>query len=316
MASLWRHDVYLVAGLTVFGAVAYYLAREQLLAVKNDAKITKAAPPAKVINQSTEDAVKLEALEVLLESPNYELQGAAVKIITNRATKPHIYQALLHKIRYGDIPQQEQALASLRYLVSYTNPKYLNPERTLSTVITFLSNNQPKFPTGVDADLPLWKLRSEPVKDALHILDDVLSSLSSQTFPTALKAGLVSKWLSKYPFGGPSATEAAARDELRSLNWDSEDLLLFNIIKRLFDMPAGRRELRKYGLLGSSIEESSDENMIWFDEDAQMSGYNRMPGLRREHDESPEEQRLRRRRREAMVLSDGDEVVTNENITW
>lgn len=94
------------------------------------------------------------------------------------------------------------------------------------------------------------------------------------------------------------------------------------ILIMLDNEPEGRRQLRKHGLMGSAIGETPDdedgEGGVLF-ENGRRAGVRSvmthypLPGSR-VHDESPEEQALRRRRREAMVLSDGPGPLGSEDI--
>ena len=137
----------------------------------------------------------------------------------------------------------------------------------------------------------------------------------------ALRAGLIHRWLSKFPFGGTDTPEAQKKEIVQRLKTgQSEDVLLSRIIGLICKEPEGRRQLRKYGLIGSAMDESRDE-----DGDVVMASPQEMleqmdmeewdgAGVPRVHEESMEEQALRRRRREAMVISDDGEPLGRENI--
>ena len=137
----------------------------------------------------------------------------------------------------------------------------------------------------------------------------------------ALCAGVIDRWLSKFPIDGTDTPEARNIEIVQRLkSGQSEDILLSRIIGLLCNEAEGRRQLRKYGLIGSAMDEAQDEDgdvvmaspqeML---EQMEMEGWSGA-GVPRVHEESVEEQALRRRRREAMVISDDGEPLGRENI--
>lgn len=154
-------------------------------------------------------------------------------------------------------------------------------------------------------------------KDALSILSANLYHRTTE----ALRAGLVNRWLAKYRFGGPNASDSRKMEVVQSLRTgQSEDVVMNHILNAIYSEPEGRRQLRRYHLIGSAIGETPDDD----DGDVLMTGgediasraafrYGYQRGSR-VHEESPEEQALRRRRREAMVISDGGAPLGWENI--
>lgn len=90
------------------------------------------------------------------------------------------------------------------------------------------------------------------------------------------------------------------------------------VISALASHPDGAKQLRKYDLMGSMLEENDHDDDdtdsdVWMIDGDETAGVRRYSG-RRIQEESPEEQALRRRRREAMVLSEGGRPLGNENI--
>ena len=191
----------------------------------------------------------------------------------------------------------------------------------MSTVPTFevlvtslckLTSTNP--PTCAD-DATNHKDRTQPERDILYILYHTMRSNAID----ALRAGLVHRWLSKYPFGGTETTEMQKMEIVQCLKTgQSEDIALGRIIGLICMEPEGRRQLRKYRLIGSAMDESRDDDgdvvmidSVEIDEPVNSEGMN---VAARVHDESVEEQALRRRRREAMVISDDGEPLGRENI--
>lgn len=107
-----------------------------------------------------------------------------------------------------------------------------------------------------------------------------------------------------------------------------------SIITTLVSAPDGIRQLRKYGLMGSMIEESHDlddngdddddddgahddedaDSDVWMINGESTAGRSWAPERLTLPDESLEEQVLRRRRREAMVFSEDGGPIGRENI--
>ena len=146
------------------------------------------------------------------------------------------------------------------------------------------------------------KVRTKAEKDALNIL----CNTSGGALLEAIQAGLVSLWLAKYPFGGTNAPESRKIEIVTRLRFGQSDDHAMNVLLQSVNMqPEGRRQLRKYHLMGSAIGEIPD------DHDGDILVYQ---GGSRVHEESAEERALRRRRRQAMVISDGGEPLGLDNI--
>ena len=146
----------------------------------------------------------------------------------------------------------------------------------------------------------------------------VLCRLLRDNLIDAISAGIVSRWLSKYPFGGSTTDEAVRREAVHQLKtFTSDDILMCEVIVRLDNFAEGRKQLRRCGLIGSAIGESNgNEADTWMVDGDDTAGGNLASGAgsRRVREESAEEQALRRRRREAMVFSEGGGPLGRENI--
>lgn len=160
----------------------------------------------------------------------------------------------------------------------------------------------------------LPKTRPLGEKKALSILSLILQ----ENIPAALEAGVVSRWLSKYPF--PCAlTKPSRRQDVVILmkTWWSDDTIMSAIFNTLSSHPDGKKQLRKYGLMGSMMEENDhddeEDSDVWMIDGEDTAGSRRLSG-RRVRGGTAEEQAVRRRRREAMVLSDGVHPLNNDDI--
>ena len=125
----------------------------------------------------------------------------------------------------------------------------------------------------------------------------------------AIGAGLVSRWLRYYPFGGPHKSEERKWLVLSHLRSDhTDDTSLSGIINQLHDFTQGRNQLKKYGLINPAEETTTFSDDIL---DMMRRGINQR---RADREESEEEQALRRRRRHVMVISEAGQPLSDENI--
>lgn len=189
--------------------------------------------------------------------------------------------------------------------------------------------------------------RTRPIGEnkALKTLYIILSG----NVPAALEAGIISRWLTNYPF------PCAVQDETKKRNivfmmktWWSDDPIMSSIINTLSSHQEGLKQLRKYGLMGSRMEEHTadaygndfhDDNDdeggdsglhdydtddhrdhdpdsdsdVWMVDGEGTAGASPWLGMRPQEN-SAEEQALRRRRREAMVFSEGGRPLVQDNI--
>lgn len=161
----------------------------------------------------------------------------------------------------------------------------------------------------------LPKTRPLGERKALNTINIALQ----ENIPAALEAGIVSRWLSKYPF--PCALTVPSRKQdvvILMKTWWSDDAVMSSIFSTLSSDPDGAKQLRKYGLMGSMIEENDhdDEDLdsdVWMVDGEDTAG-SRPASSRRAREGTAEEQATRRRRREAMVLSDGGRPLGNADI--
>lgn len=149
----------------------------------------------------------------------------------------------------------------------------------------------------------------------------ILNVLLPENIPAALEAGIVTRWLSKYPF--PCAlTEPSRKQDVVILlkTWWADDMTMSSIFSTLASHPDGIKQLRKHGLMGSMIEENDQDDDddgdsdVWMEDGDDTAGSYPQSASRRFQEGSAEEQALRRRRREAMVLSEGGRPLGNDDI--
>lgn len=220
----------------------------------------------------------------------------------------------------------------------------------MNCLCNFLDEHTEQTSTTASPILP--KTRPLGEKKALQILNVLLP----EDVSTAVAAGVVSRWLVKYPF--PCALEEPSGREnviLLMKNWWSDDATMSSILGTLTTHPEGYEQLQEYGLMSIMGDESEDDrdrdededhdedpdehddddSEIWdiedSDEDLDVDmprdgdilmeegddtaglGFHAWPS-RRLQAGTTEDQALRRRRREAMVLSEGGRPLGRENI--
>lgn len=147
-----------------------------------------------------------------------------------------------------------------------------------------------------------------------------LNILIGENLPAALEAGVVSRWLSKYPFPclinniendfDDSGKGSHSKDIVHLLKtyWP-DDALMGSIITTISSNTDGLEQLREYGLTDPYVdavqEQGEDDGDVLMVNGESTAGRRRAPERRLSlPEESFEEQALRRRRREAMVYSE------------
>lgn len=177
--------------------------------------------------------------------------------------------------------------------------------------------------------------RTRPELDALELLDSFLDRHSVQF---AIDYGVVSLWLAKYPFGGdlesryPSSQAsqlAAKRRRLEDLKIGRDkDRTMVSIIKHILGYRYAREYISNaefprdffFDAIRFDDNENEDEySQIWHETNgAAMAPESSLgPMMRRGQrvrEESLEEQALRSRRREAMVLGETGRPIEGTDI--
>lgn len=167
--------------------------------------------------------------------------------------------------------------------------------------------------TTISPILP--KTRPVGENKALNTLDIILR----ENISVALEAGVVSRWLSRYPFPCALAEPSRKQDLVILMkSWWTDDAVMSSIFSTISSHPDGTRQLRRHGLMGSMMEENDhdDDDVdsdVWMVDGEDTAGSSRLSGPR-VREGTAEEQAVRRRRREAMVLSDGGHPLRQDDI--
>ncbi|KAF8424712.1 hypothetical protein EV426DRAFT_89423 [Tirmania nivea] len=133
MPQFWNEGGLTWIALGVFSIFAVVTARSQLTTFKKRCEV-RAEPKRDSINQETEDALKLETLEVLARSVNFDLRNAALKILGERATTGNRYNYILKQL---DSPEPETRLKSLKVLIYLSTSAPIEPFARLCNPETF-----------------------------------------------------------------------------------------------------------------------------------------------------------------------------------
>ncbi|KAF7503856.1 hypothetical protein GJ744_003053 [Endocarpon pusillum] len=337
--------IVLASGLLVAAnAIPYYLKY-----IRTITQVNHEDKPSKGPCEDAEDALKLDTLKKLVAAPSYKLRASAVKIIAERSIKDATRKLLLRDLASKHSTKRDQALHALWFLLSDSSliasleikQHFMSDPSTFTAIVDCLSNllplhshgppEQAHNPTRSSPLLPHNRPPSETL--ALHILRELLTD---QTLPTALSAGLISKWLKHYPFPCALPSNGARRQEVIKLfktkSFGPDDPFMAAIITIIIRQPEGLKQLRKHGLTGSSYGEAAEVDI----EDVFMADGEDTAGVvpssvtmppaaaaaarpaswRRPPDPSNNqaERAVRQRRREAAVYSEGDAPLTQDNI--
>ena len=188
-------------------------------------------------------------------------------------------------------------------------------------------------------------LRTQSERDSLYILHQILFFDVGK----ALEAGVISRWLARYPFGGTDASVQKKKKTIRKLVDETDSFEdsefgrhMRTILSVMSKMPAMRKEMVEHGLLdvlkgnNITIDVNSSHGIHWpwtdcVQDDWDMpevpprtfSEYSHHSRMRRgvpagvsnrPREEIFEEQALRRRRREAMVLGEAGRPIERADI--
>ena len=198
-------------------------------------------------------------------------------------------------------------------------PSYSLFKAIIDCLCTWLPIAQDPKSTADNEDFPY---RSQPERDALNIL----SVLLQHEITFALQAGLIFRWLANCGFENNDNSEAGRKQAIQEmLKWEYDDFTMCTILKAIYNHDQGREDLESHGLLDSAAvaKNSLDEVIedIWLvrnrsaaEVDGGLDSGPMMRRGRRVREESLEEQALRRRRREAIVLGQDGRTVERDDV--
>lgn len=225
-----------------------------------------------------------------------------------------------------------------------------------STVIQIQFNDFPAFNALINC---LCHLLDEHIKESSDILSPIcpktrppgearalqlLANTLPGNVPVALEAGVISRWLYRYPFPclrGKWSPVLNLYTLIRSPYW-VDDAVMSSIVKVLARNPEAARQMRTYGLMAWGNVSDMDLVAInkswrtWANDGKKQRAREDARGLQLDDDdvvmentaegeipsshhsrpsmENLDEQAVRRRRREAVVISDGDGPIQHSDI--
>ncbi|KAI4271353.1 MAG: hypothetical protein LQ337_006075 [Flavoplaca oasis] len=246
---------------------------------------------------------------------------------------------LLRDLRSKSSQRRDRALTSIKYICQ-TVPDCFDAYKNtvIQSLVSCLSNLLPLSRRFELARMEGKEIhRTEAEHDALGLMYLFLLRFGVQV---ALDCNIFSLWLEKYPFGGDlenenlkdKASQLAARHRfIHRLSSDHKlDPAMFRILNLILTNDTARKIMFKHGPSGDLCscfdhhdgDPSDDEKGLW-ETWYKVHGTNSAPDLglgpmmrrgRRVPEESIEEQTLRRRRREAMVLGEMGRPIESEDI--
>ncbi|KAI1176744.1 hypothetical protein F4777DRAFT_544999 [Nemania sp. FL0916] len=308
-------------GLATLGCIAAM--RLMLTHSRDKAEIRPPQPKTQYITQATEDSLKLSTLDTLIQHYNFAIRDTTLRIVAGRAVNdPAAIDDLLWGITRPDYDERMQSLRALTFALDDTSYRgalvdALKTPKGHSAIVRSLE-------VGLD-DVKHDKL-DDPLYDEYYLRDIaeqrclLLVSLVIQDYGVNrfVEAGFVEKWLAKQPWGDT--------DEERCKNFSRYTSIKTNrishICERLRASKVGSKALIKAKLITKENrprrERSSNFKVVLeismaneADNTVETSQIELVP---RVNDQSAEEQRLRRRHREAMVLNDGTHSLGRSDI--
>lgn len=294
-------------GIATIGCIAAM--RAILLRSRDNAEIPPAQPKTQYITQATEDSLKLSTLNTLLQHYNYAIRDTTLRIVAGRAVNDgSVVDDLLWGITREDYDERMQCLAALTFALEDTSYR-----TSLSDAL-----NTPKGYSAVVRSLELslgdttQETLDDPLYDEYYLRD--ISEQRCLLLVTVLihhhgveklvEAKFIEKWLAKQPWGDT--------DEVRHKNFalymERKKNRISDICIHLRASKVGRRALVAAKLTTKSKKSKRDRSAnikVVLEISMASEGDVGLELVPRVNDQSFEEQRLRRRHREAMVLNDG-----------
>ncbi|KAG5938199.1 hypothetical protein E4U53_008063 [Claviceps sorghi] len=301
------------AALGIFGTIITTLGH-----IRDRYEIPPKEPKTQYITQETEDSLALGTLEQLLQHPNYSIKEVATKILCDRAINDsETLLTLLYGITRPDYDERMRCLRALALLTGQTmgldGLSQLNNKKAYSALVRSLelSLEDTEAPDLTNYHWDEYYLRDMAERFCLMFVHELINKYRANAL---VKAKFVEKWLAKQRWG----ESPEARRHNFKCYMDLKTNRIVDIVERIKRSKRGLRALERAGL----IEESKHKRRMKklpdvVGEPGQYVGVSDDRSIRirrRIHEQSIEEQRLRRQHREAMVLNDGTRPLGREDI--
>ncbi|OTB08837.1 hypothetical protein M426DRAFT_162643 [Hypoxylon sp. CI-4A] len=320
-SSFLRDDRLFAVGLG-FTTVGFLFAMRSILEHYRDEAAIKPTPPkTQYITQDTEDSLKQSTLYSLLDHYNFSIRDTALRIITGRAINDtSVINHLLWGITREDYEERMEALRALGFAME---------DHTMQEPLSVL--NTPKAYSALVRSLELCidDVEHEKLDDPLfdeYQLRDIgerrclllaVQLIHRYGIEKLIKAGFVERWLARLPWGDTDEE----RQENFAMYLKRRKNRISDICFHIQSTKLGRKALYRTKLLNKKgvhhrpttgnikvVLEISMTNEDGNEDGSRTEFVPRMTG------QTAEEQRLRRRHREAMVLNDGTHSLGRDDI--
>ncbi|KAG4414444.1 hypothetical protein IFR04_012407 [Cadophora malorum] len=305
------NDRLLIFGLGCAAGAVMWAMREMLIYYRDEAAIPPSENKPQYITQDVEDSLKLSTLNKLLDSPNYSIQETTAIIICERALHDqNAIDALLWHITRPEHELREQGIRALTMMMNSSTVKMINKPEGWAALVKSLEYSITDYKHNLfDSEWDNWHLRDVVEQGCLM----VLVQLTDKYGPSGLvKSRFVERWLAKEPWSEVETDRMMKfADSLHNKNRLSE------LTIPLFRDHAGRKQLIKAKLVPAELvmgPSSRDVKMINGEGTAGEDFDAMFVDNRRRRDQSSEEDHIRRRHREAMVLNDGTRPLERSDI--
>ncbi|KAF2970921.1 hypothetical protein GQX73_g2688 [Xylaria multiplex] len=296
-------------GLATVGCIAAMHAI--LLHSRDKAEIQPTQPKTQYITQDTEDSLKLNTLDTLLQHYNFAIRDTTLRIIAGRAVNDNsAIDHLLWGITRKDYDERMRSLRALTFALEDTS--YRN------SLVAALDTPKGYGAIVRSLELSLDDVKHEKLDDPLYdeyYLRDigeqrclllVTMLIHHHGVGKLVEAQFIEKWLAKQPWGD---TDEARRKNF-ALYMDRKKNRISEICLHLRSSKVGRKALVRAKLTTKLRKPRRDNIKVVLEISMSNEGdstieTSQIELVPRVNDQSVEEQRLRRRHREAMVLNDG-----------
>ncbi|KAK4215989.1 hypothetical protein QBC37DRAFT_280465 [Rhypophila decipiens] len=277
---------------------------------RDEAELKPTLPKAQYITQDTEDSLQLNTLESLLGHYSFLIRDISAKIICDRAINDgSSLEILLWGITNPDYNERLKNLKALAITTCPESLKQLHCWKAYTALVRSLELSlDPEQPPLDDPDWDECQLRDITEKLCLMFISQLIGNYKPDLL---IKAKFVEKWLAKQNWG---PEEKRAENFIQYMRHKSNRIT--DIVHIVRETTLGQEALINAGL----FHRDRDNELV--DEGTMMGNasdrfafiLDLSVGRARSVEQSAEEQRLRHRHREAMVLNDGSRPFNSDDI--
>ncbi|CAL3961921.1 hypothetical protein PZA11_000770 [Diplocarpon coronariae] len=296
------HDRLVMLGFGLATCALMEVMRRMLVHYRDAAQVPPYQSKPQYITQDVEDSLKISTLEKLLNSSNYCIQETTSIIVCERALHDQkAINALLWYITRPEHDSREKGIRALTMLTNSSTVGMINKPEAWAALVKSLEYSITDYPHNTfDPEWDNWHLRDAAEKDCLMVLAQLVEKFGVEGL---VNSRFVERWLAKEPWGDAGVDRMIMfADSLHSNHRLSE------LVVPLFRDSAGRQQLVKAKLVPAELLKditSREVRMINGEGTAGEEFEGMLVDNRRRRDQNSEEDQIRRRHREAMVLNDG-----------